>query len=1317
MKIDPELNLINLSILQVEPAWPQELLDKYRELRSKRVVCTSRGIPLEPADKAFLEELDDKLEYSYMTYAERRTPYGEELQERPKAIDIYYQKLDSRTVIRSLETLGAEYFSRFSPHQQEIITSSKNVLFFGRSGTGKTHSAVSIFVSRQLTVDAIAKKLQQGKAAPTPEGANAANSGLRSIFITASPLLAKEVKAQYETTLKKAETLNSKEGLEVLTEDSIFESLHSVYVRSKELPKTFYDEDISYPLFLSHQEFVSILYNTMVETSVDFQHLGAKVNINTISDDKVIERRIADIMKSFGQQNDKMSKVSKFIPKRKNRNSSAQSKRQIDFRVFYEEFYKKNIARNSKLCKVSSNVAWSEIRTKIKGSSFTYFEKSNGAGYNSFDEVLRTAVFDNYKKLQPDDRLNKMVFEIFEAYEAWKQTNNYFDIEDFVGLFYRRIKKWPYRDFNFDLVLIDEVQDLSFNSIQVLTTLCLNNFMICGDNAQNIEKGINFKFKDLRNFLTSAISNRSEKVVDYGDYYNQSVNLPELSYYHLGLNFRSSSEILELANMVVCLLETYFFNEIDSFPKERGFFKSPKPLLLELGLSQDFLVDFLENYLKMETEIDTDANETVNNDSESMVQDSVVIIKKKIKIGNDFCVIVRDEQAKKSVPPALRNCIILTLQESKGLEFEKVLLYNHFIGNDAEKAWRYMFTRTTIQNSQASQKEMDEYQKETDLFRKSKLELQKFTREGSSEQFLFSTNAALDQISTQAQLEGLSADLKLLYVAITRAKKNMIIYDHVEGKPMSHIRLSFDDLCKKLDVADIVNEKNHESFHGRYVADPNWRASQQNLAREKGYCFLKLGEYGSAERFFKVSNDSRLIQYCRASEKAKMAGDLLSIEFDEELKKKYGNLDQLQKEMKKVFLEAAEMFAELGKHNEAGKCYFSGEKYSLAAENFQKMDNRLYLAHSLFMAGKQEEAVPLYYELEQDDMVQACLVAISDGGKDIKKFGSMLSGMSDEAKQVAKFDDNTFLNFLRSVFEDLQREAEEKEDFDIEPAESAPKEVSAAPEAAEDEMDEKSGTESFINVPEHQQSDDEFLELKSAISDIKSAGGSFEVIPSLKGLKSFIETQDQKVWSEKILSRLEVHVARITKLLQLYPGHQALLSKEKESTPRKVMLDLALVLGYEDLGTELYRESEEPLPGFIDKLVLSKLCNLDLNLSESRLVDPFNLAASKFPTIVEKTNWRDLVTLNVFDTLGHYKFDKDLAHIKSVDDSIKRLFYDICIMGLAEYFYPLVNSQEIKQQLEIFISTNEVRRLRQLESSDHSDSSFVDISTLPQMNC
>ena len=191
------------------------------------------------------------------------------------------------------------------------------------------------------------------------------------------------------------------------------------------------------------------------------------------------------------------------MPKRRGRTANAaQSKRQIDFRTFYNEFYKKKISRDSKFCKISSNVAWSEIRTKIKGSSFKYFEKSQGLRYNPNDSNLKNFVKSHYKSLQTDEKMVELIFTIFESYEAWKEENNYFDIEDFVGLFYRKIKRWPFKDFNFDLVVIDEVQDLSFNSIQVLTNLCLGNFMICGDNAQNIEKGINFKFRDLGNYLT-----------------------------------------------------------------------------------------------------------------------------------------------------------------------------------------------------------------------------------------------------------------------------------------------------------------------------------------------------------------------------------------------------------------------------------------------------------------------------------------------------------------------------------------------------------------------------------------------------------------------------------------------------------------------------------------------------------------------------------------------------------------------------------------------------------------------------------------------
>ena len=125
----------------------------------------------------------------------------------------------------------------------------------------------------------------------------------------------------------------------------------------------------------------------------------------------------------------------------------------------------------------------------------------------------------------------------------------------------------------------------------------------------------------------------------------------------------------------------------------------------------------------------------------------------------------------------MTNCVILTLQESKGLEFENVLLFNHFTGNDADKGWRYIYTRTAVQEDKFSKDQKREFDTETDMYRRSKLEFRKLVKEGQDVYTEFSTKAALDQMSTQAQLEGLSADLKFLYVAITRAKKNLIIFD------------------------------------------------------------------------------------------------------------------------------------------------------------------------------------------------------------------------------------------------------------------------------------------------------------------------------------------------------------------------------------------------------------------------------------------------------------------------------------------------------------------------------------------------------------
>ena len=100
-----------------------------------------------------------------------------------------------------------------------MLQAEANILYFGRSGTGKTMTSVLSILGRHLTESAIAKKIKPSTDADKQQ------KGLKSIFITASGLLAKEVKAQYETTLKRCESANSKEAAVVLTEEMIYNEL------------------------------------------------------------------------------------------------------------------------------------------------------------------------------------------------------------------------------------------------------------------------------------------------------------------------------------------------------------------------------------------------------------------------------------------------------------------------------------------------------------------------------------------------------------------------------------------------------------------------------------------------------------------------------------------------------------------------------------------------------------------------------------------------------------------------------------------------------------------------------------------------------------------------------------------------------------------------------------------------------------------------------------------------------------------------------------------------------------------------------------
>ena len=297
-----EKQVYKFDILKFHPRFPKtivgmpdQLMDilsiklGYPEWIEDRIRCEEENEANDPdyASKRS-EDAQAELDYflrvkeaAYYVFNSEKFRYYEFVNTRPRPISTFYQKVDSSVLRKSIQKL--RYVEeKFTLDQQSIVFSPQNLIFFGRSGTGKTHACVHTLLARHVTANAIRSKMQK-----TTE-ASEKKSEFKSIFITASPLLAKDVKAQYETTLKKAESMNAKEEQVVLTEDLIFDSLHAVYVRSKDLPKTFLDEDIVYPLFLSHQEFVSILYSTMMQGSNEFRQLGQKVKMEVNDEGKQI---------------------------------------------------------------------------------------------------------------------------------------------------------------------------------------------------------------------------------------------------------------------------------------------------------------------------------------------------------------------------------------------------------------------------------------------------------------------------------------------------------------------------------------------------------------------------------------------------------------------------------------------------------------------------------------------------------------------------------------------------------------------------------------------------------------------------------------------------------------------------------------------------------------------------------------------------------------------------------------------------------------------------------------------------------------------
>ncbi|KAF9064527.1 hypothetical protein BDP27DRAFT_1425729 [Rhodocollybia butyracea] len=190
--------------------------------------------------------------------------------------------------------------------------------------------------------------------------------------------------------------------------------------------------------------------------------------------------------------------------------------------------------------------------------------------------------------------------------------------------------------------------------------------------------------------------------------------------FQLSVNYRSHSGIVDCAHSIIELITRFWKDSIDRLAPEKGVVAGLKPL---------FFVGWNEE--------DKDGSngsldQFVFGDSGS-----------RIEFGAQQCILVRNDAARDRLRGQLGDGVglIMTIYDSKGLEFNDVLLYNFFTDSPAKLSqWRVILSALSDQSAVAAPE--------------------------------FERN--------RQRYASICTELKFLYVAITRARENVWIIDSSE---------------------------------------------------------------------------------------------------------------------------------------------------------------------------------------------------------------------------------------------------------------------------------------------------------------------------------------------------------------------------------------------------------------------------------------------------------------------------------------------------------------------------------------------------------
>ena len=326
--------------------------------------------------------------------------------------------------------------------------------------------------------------------------------------------------------------------------------------------------------------------------------------------------------------------------------------RYVDFQAFKLEYWPRLPANLVK--KIPIELAFAEIMGIIKGSI---------SSRESLQPLLRKEYLELGSRVAPTFTLESersWVYDLFEKYQDLKLRRQELDgidrVTKVISVVRENQQLKTRLGTTFDEIYVDEVQDLRCLDIELLLSMANSGraLHLAGDTAQTISQDSHFRFQDIKalfydHFAAVALATKQPELVR-----------PQL--FLLSRNYRSHQGILGLASLVMEMLWNGFPETVDKLDPEIGRVHGPIPVF------------FLNCSVQMFASSNLDSSEQP---------------KQTLDFGAEQVILVRDQSAKAKLQEQFHDkALILTILQSKGMEFEDVFLWDFFTHTPCPSGWR-----------------------------------------------------------------------------------------------------------------------------------------------------------------------------------------------------------------------------------------------------------------------------------------------------------------------------------------------------------------------------------------------------------------------------------------------------------------------------------------------------------------------------------------------------------------------------------------------------------------------------------------------------